>query len=199
MHDERRSAAEDRVVAIESVYRVAEMAALLEAHDVGIAKIPASRTLQQIAADRPEVANLRRRRFAGRLGHRREARAHERMLPQPRSSSASAPRRNPPPGIESIPCSSVSPLRSTNVRGAASCCLSRSSVSTPPAIAICPGCASKRTAAGKSAGVTISKRFTLSDRPSNFSQRRQYAIGRDREIAYRHADRVVHRASDRRG
>jgi hypothetical protein len=79
MHDERRPPAEDCVVAIEPAYRVADMTALLEAHDVGIAKVPASRPLQQIAADGAEVANLRRRRFASRLGERRETRAHNRM------------------------------------------------------------------------------------------------------------------------
>ena len=80
MHDERRAAAENRVITIQPADRVAGVAALLQAIHVGIAKVPASRTLQNISADRAEVANLRRRRLARRLGNRGELRADRRML-----------------------------------------------------------------------------------------------------------------------
>src|SRR5208282_6483924 len=58
----------------------ARVAALFEAIHVGIAKIPASRALQQIPADRAKIANLRRGRLAGGLGDRGEPGADRRML-----------------------------------------------------------------------------------------------------------------------
>src|SRR5271156_7111406 len=80
MYDERRPAAEDRVVTIQAADRVAGVAALLQAQHVGIAKIPASRALQEVPADGAEIANLRRRRLAGSLGNRGELRANRGML-----------------------------------------------------------------------------------------------------------------------
>ena len=75
MHDVRRAAAENRVIAVEALSGVTGVATFLEANDVGIAKVPASRPLQEIAADRREIANLRRGRFPRRLRQRGVMRA----------------------------------------------------------------------------------------------------------------------------
>src|SRR6266849_1813747 len=80
MHDKRRAAAEDRMVAVKSADRVTFVAALLEALDILIAEIPASRTLQQITAYGGEVSNLRRRRFFRSHRNRFVALAYGRVI-----------------------------------------------------------------------------------------------------------------------
>src|ERR1035437_10301310 len=80
MHDVRWTATQNRVVTIEAGDRVALVAALLQAIHVGIAKIPASRALQELPADRAKIANLRRRRLAGGFGNSGEAGADRGML-----------------------------------------------------------------------------------------------------------------------
>ncbi len=79
MHDVRRTAAENRVIAVEALGGVAGVATFFEADDVGIAKVPASRALQEIAADRCEITNLRRGGFTRRLRQRGEMRADKRI------------------------------------------------------------------------------------------------------------------------
>src|SRR5271169_2729220 len=80
MYDERRAAAEDRVVTVQAADRVAGVAALLQTQHVGIAKKPTSRALQEVSADGAEIANLGRRRLARSLGNRGELRANRGML-----------------------------------------------------------------------------------------------------------------------
>src|SRR6266567_4543443 len=67
-----RSAVEDREILILAVDRWARRAAILvTAH--AASKIPAARTLTEIPADRPHVAQRRRSDELARLGERREA------------------------------------------------------------------------------------------------------------------------------
>ena len=56
--DERRPAAEDRVVFVLALFGVAGIAPLLEADDVGKPEVPASRPLAKISADRALIAEL---------------------------------------------------------------------------------------------------------------------------------------------
>src|SRR5690606_40401243 len=55
------------VVLVLAVDREAPRPALLQARELLVAEVPASRPLQQVAAHRAEVADLRRADFAGRL------------------------------------------------------------------------------------------------------------------------------------
>ena len=146
----------------------------------------------------PRLANLRRRRFAGRLGHRREARAHKGMLrnlakQRERAHAQSAAGHR----VDSLKLLESVEIDQRARRGE----LLLEQVERVDAAGErhMPRLREQAHGCGQIGGRHDSKRFTLSDRPSNFSQRRQHPIGRDREIAYRHTDRVVHRASDRRG
>jgi len=85
-HDVRRvhriagPAAEDGVVAVLALARRAVLAAFEPAVDAGIAEVPAARPLQEIAAERREIADLQRGGERGGLGERGVPFAHQRML-----------------------------------------------------------------------------------------------------------------------
>src|SRR5689334_5479472 len=64
------SAAEDRMIAVLALARRALGSAFEPARDARITVVPAARALQQVAADRSEVPNLRARRHGGRLRER---------------------------------------------------------------------------------------------------------------------------------
>jgi hypothetical protein len=64
---------EDRVMPIFAVARRTAIAALEPARNIGVAKIPAARPLQQVAANGGDVANLRACRDRGRLRERAQA------------------------------------------------------------------------------------------------------------------------------
>src|SRR6266851_3730182 len=68
------------MVPIQPANRVALVTALLQAVHVGISEVPAARALHDIPADRTEITNLRRGRFACRLRNRGELRAHRGVL-----------------------------------------------------------------------------------------------------------------------
>src|SRR5204863_2052198 len=70
MHDVARTAAEDRVELILAGEREALIAAGLVARK-SVAVVPAPRPLADIAGDRSDVANLRRRHAARRFGQHR--------------------------------------------------------------------------------------------------------------------------------
>src|SRR6476620_5799618 len=59
MHDEARAASEDRVELVLACRGEALIAALLEADELLVAEVPATRALIQVAADSPLVPNLR--------------------------------------------------------------------------------------------------------------------------------------------
>ena len=71
------TAAEDRVVLVLAVHGEAARAALLQAVELLVAVVPAARTLVQVAADRADVADLRRADFFRRL---RQSGIHPRGL-----------------------------------------------------------------------------------------------------------------------
>ena len=80
VHDERRSAAQDRVIAAVAQGGEADVTALLETRVQGRPVVPAARPLAQVAADRSDVADLRRADAPGRLGDGREIAAHPAVL-----------------------------------------------------------------------------------------------------------------------
>ena len=79
MDDRAEPVVEDRVILVLAGNRVAMAAALAQAAELGRAEIPAARTLQEVAADRGDGADLRARRFARRLRQRRIAFADRRV------------------------------------------------------------------------------------------------------------------------
>ena len=77
MDDVARAAAEDRVELVFAGEREAGVAAVLEARET-VAEVPAPRPLADVAGERPDVADLRRRDALGRFGEHRVLRADER-------------------------------------------------------------------------------------------------------------------------
>src|SRR6185295_13878219 len=77
--DRAEAVAEDRVVVVLAVLREAVASALLQAVEVGAAEIPAARALEEVAAERRRLADVRRRGMPRRVGERRIAPADERV------------------------------------------------------------------------------------------------------------------------
>src|SRR5438552_907488 len=79
MHDRAGLVGDDGVILVLALERVADVAALLAAVEVGRAEIPAARPLHQVAADGGHVADLRRGRVRARLAERRPLLLHRRV------------------------------------------------------------------------------------------------------------------------
>ncbi len=95
MHDEAGSAAEDRVELVLAGDREALIAAGFVARET-VAEIPAPRALADVAGQRADVADLRRRDALGRFGQHRVLRSNQRVAAEriERDQAADVSRRS---------------------------------------------------------------------------------------------------------
>ena len=156
--DAGRRGAEDRVDAVEAVDRVAALAraALVAARTFVVVEIGAAGALEEVAADRRHVADLRRGAGQDRAGQHRVALAHGAVLGDRACSSRAAPISRPPSSRSSI--APDRPVTSTSAVGRSIVSRIRSTRLVPPPRNLAPGVAASASASAASRRARIGER-----------------------------------------